>query len=209
MLMNLKSKGLAIILSSPSGGGKSSLAQQLLKMDLNLMLSISATTREKRPGEIEGQNYYFKNMSEFEKLKQDNMLLEYARIYNNYYGTPLEPVKQALENGVNVLFDIDWQGALSIKEKLKDQFVSIFILPPSLEVLKNRLETRAQDKAEDIDLRLSMAQDEMKHAVDYDYVVVNDIFDKTLDQLRCIIIAEEQRTGRLHELKNYLNYAQN
>lgn len=204
MLMNLKSKALGIILSSPSGGGKSSLARQLLQMDLNLALSISATTREKRPGEVEGQDYYFKNIAEFEQLKQDNMLLEYAKIYSNYYGTPLEPVQKSLASGVNILFDIDWQGALSIKNKMPEQVVSIFILPPSLEVLKSRLEARGQDKAEDIAFRLSLAQEEMKHAVHYDYVVVNDLFDKTLDHLRSIIIAEQHKTSRLDQLNSYL-----
>ena len=143
-----KNKGLIIILSSPSGAGKSSLAKALLEIDNNLRLSISATTRKPRPNEQDGVNYYFKTKSEFEELVKQNQFLEHAKIYNNYYGTPKKHVENLLNQGLDVLFDIDWQGARSIKQNAVNA-VSIFILPPNLEVLEQRLRNRAADSATD------------------------------------------------------------
>lgn len=186
-------KGLIIILSSPSGAGKSSLTRSLLQMDNNLRLSVSATTRKPRPGEVEGVNYHFKSNLEFEELIKQDKFLEYAKIYDNYYGTPKEYVETLINQGLDVLFDIDWQGARSIKEN-SSGIISIFILPPSLEVLEQRLRNRETDSEEAIKLRMESAQNEMSHAREYDYVVTNDNFDDTLQNIHRIIVAERKKS---------------
>ncbi|CAK6508831.1 guanylate kinase [Rickettsia helvetica] len=186
------SKGLIIILSSPSGTGKSSLAKALLKIDNNLRLSISTTTRKPRLGEVEGINYYFKTGLEFEELVKQNKFLEYAKIYDNYYGTPKEYVEMLLNQGLDVLFDIDWQGARSIKKNAAD-VVAIFVLPPSIEILEQRLRNRATDNEEAIKLRMQSAQNEISHANEYDYVITNDDFDRTLKKIHAIIVAEREK----------------
>ncbi|ABV73900.1 guanylate kinase [Rickettsia canadensis str. McKiel] len=191
--MRTKNKGLIIILSSPSGTGKSSLAKALLKIDNNLRLSISVTTRKPRLGEVEGINYYFKTGVEFEELVQQNKFLEYTKIYDNYYGTPKEYVEMLLNQGVDVLFDIDWQGARSIK-KSSTNVVAIFVLPPSIKVLEQRLRNRATDNEEAIKLRMQSAQNEISHANEYDYVVTNDDFDHTLKKIHAIIVAERRKS---------------
>ena len=192
------SEGLMIILSSPSGTGKSSLAESLLKIDNNLRLSISATTRKPRLGEVEGINYYFKSSLEFEELVKQNKFLEYAKIYDNYYGTPKEYVEMLLKQGLDVLFDIDWQGARSIKKNAAN-VVAIFVLPPSIETLEQRLRNRATDNEAAIKLRMQSAQNEISHANDYDYVVTNDDFDRTLKKIHAIIVAEREKNLSYHE----------
>ena len=190
--LSRNSKGLIIILSSPSGTGKSSLAKALLKIDNNLRLSISATTRKPRLGEVEGINYYFKTGLEFEELVKQNKFLEYAKIYDNYYGTPKEYVEMLLNQGLDILFDIDWQGARSIKKNATN-VVAIFVLPPNIEVLEQRLRNRATDNEEAIKLRMQSAQNEISHANEYDYVVTNDDFDRTLKKIHAIIVAEREK----------------
>ncbi|BBJ32221.1 guanylate kinase [Rickettsia asiatica] len=185
-------KGLIIILSSPSGTGKSSLAKALLKIDNNLRLSISTTTRKPRLGEVEGINYYFKTGLEFEELVKQNKFLEYAKIYDNYYGTPKEYVEMLLNQGLDVLFDIDWQGARSIKKNAAN-VVAIFVLPPSIEILEQRLRNRATDNEEAIKLRMQSAQNEISHANEYDYVITNDDFDRTLKKIHAIIVVEREK----------------
>ncbi|MGX6960831.1 MAG: guanylate kinase [Rickettsia endosymbiont of Pentastiridius leporinus] len=188
-------KGIIIILSSPSGAGKSSLTKGLLKMDNNLRLSVSATTRKPRSGETEGVSYYFKSKVEFEELIKQNKFLEYAKIYDNYYGTPKEYVETLLDQGLDVLFDIDWQGARSIKENSKDiRVLTIFILPPSIAVLEQRLRNRGTDSEEAIKLRMESAQNEISHANEYDYVITNDDFNDTLQNIYKIIIDERGKT---------------
>ncbi len=182
------SKGLAIILSSPSGGGKSSLANALLANDSNLVLSISATTRKPRPGEVDGVNYFFKTRDEFLKMINHNELLEYSEVYGNLYGIPQDFVRKQINNGKDILFDIDSQGAYQLKKILKTPIVSIFILPPSIETLRKRLELRAQDSKEEVDFRIKLAKAEMQHAENYDHKLINVDFKSTLDSLQKIII---------------------
>lgn len=190
--MTIKNKGLIIILSSPSGAGKSSLAKELLKIDHNLRLSISVTTRKPRLGEIEGVNYYFKTKLEFEKLVSQNKFFEYARIYDNYYGTLKEHVEVLLNQGVDVLFDIDWQGARNIK-KNTIKAISIFVLPPSIEVLEQRLRNRATDNEEVIKIRMKSAKNEISHANEYDHIITNDNFNDTLKKIHSIVVTERQK----------------
>ncbi|WP_341794730.1 guanylate kinase [Rickettsia endosymbiont of Rhinocyllus conicus] len=187
-----KNKGLIIILSSPSGAGKSSLAKALLEIDNNLRLSISATTRKPRPNEQDGVNYYFKTKSEFEELVKQNQFLEHAKIYNLYYGTPKKHVENLLNQGLDVLFDIDWQGARSIKQNAVNA-VSIFILPPNLEILEQRLRNRAADNEEAIQLRIASAQAEISHSNEYDHIITNDDFNDTLQQIHAIILQERKK----------------
>ena len=203
MTINLRSKGFCMILSSPSGGGKSSLARALLKTDPSLKLSISCTTRLPRFGETEGTDYYFKTKQEFNELIQQNLLLEYADIYHNYYGTPKEPVEKALEEGLDLVFDIDWQGAKSIKKHLPE-VVTVFILPPSLSILKHRLENREKNK-DIVDFRMSMVRTEMMKIIEYDYIVINNDFDLALSQLYNILIAERTKRSRLDRLDEFLS----
>lgn len=190
--MPIKNKGLIIILSSPSGTGKSSLTRGLLEIDNNLRLSVSVTTRKPRLNELEGVNYYFKTALEFEELIKQNKFLEYAKIYNNYYGTPKEYVENLVNQGLDVLFDIDWQGAKNIKQNATNT-VSIFILPPSLEILEKRLRNRATDSEEAIKLRMDSAQAEISHASEYDYIVTNDNFNDTLHKIHSIILEERKK----------------
>jgi guanylate kinase len=205
MVLSLKSKGLTVILSSPSAAGKSSLARAALKIDSNLRLSISATTRTPRTGEIDGVSYYFKTKEEFNKLIEQDEFLEYANIYNNYYGTPKKVVEELLSQGLDVLFDIDWQGTKSIK-KILSNVITIFVLPPTPSVLQQRIQNRGQDSKEAIKLRMKLATKEVQYAKYYDYVVINDDFEITLKTIYSIIIAERVKRIRLNLDKFYSNW---
>ncbi|OZG32339.1 MULTISPECIES: guanylate kinase [Rickettsieae] len=205
MVLSLKSKGLTVILSSPSAAGKSSLARAALKIDSNLRLSISATTRTPRTGEIDGVSYYFKTKEEFNKLIEQDEFLEYANIYNNYYGTPKKVVEELLSQGLDVLFDIDWQGTKSIK-KILSNVITIFVLPPTPSVLQQRIQNRGQDSKEAIELRMKLATKEVQYAKYYDYVVINDDFEITLKTIYSIIIAERVKRIRLNLDKFYSNW---
>ncbi len=186
-------QSMILILSAPSGGGKTSVAKKLLDQDKNLQLSISATTRKARSGEFEGVHYFFKNRTEFIQMSKQNEFLEQAEIYGNFYGTPIKPVEEILSQGVDVLFDIDFQGAYQIMQKLPDQVVSIFIKPPNIQALKNRLQLRAQDSQNVIDQRLNQAEKEIAEAKNYEYVVINDDFDQAVEEIRHIITKERQK----------------
>jgi guanylate kinase len=196
MLIVGKNKGFCIVLSSPSAAGKSSIARALVEIDDNIKLSISATTRPPRVGETDGIDYYFKSTEEFKSLIQNNSLLEYTNIYNNYYGTPKKQVEEFLQKGNNVLFDIDLPGAKSIKQALPDS-VTIFILPPSLTILKQRIQNRKQNSEEEMVLRMALAAKEVKHSSYYDYLVVNEDFKITLETIQSIIIAERSKRTRM------------
>ncbi|MGI4776072.1 MAG: guanylate kinase [Janthinobacterium lividum] len=198
--MNLRSKGLVLILSSPSGGGKSSILRAILAADRNLKPSISVTTRKPRISEQENIDYFFKSEQEFTQLISNNMLLEYATIYNNYYGTPGEYIKNTLNQGIDIIVDIDWQGTKQIKEKIPHEVVTIFILPPTIEVLKNRLIARAEDSNDIIHNRIQEALDEISNAKYYDYVVINDDFALAVTQVRSILEAERCKVSRLNNL---------
>lgn len=207
MLLPIKHQGLAIIISSPSGAGKSSLTKALLSLDNNLKLSISATTRLPRSKEIEGKHYYFKNFDEFNALIKQDELLEYTHIYGNYYGTPKNTIKKFLDDNNDILFDIDFHGMKSIK-KVLEEVVTIFILPPSLKTLKQRIQLRG-DSSQAIEVRMQLAIAEIDHAEYYDYIVVNDNFEIAVQTIYSIIIAERVKRTRLdlgHVINKLLTY---
>ena len=190
-------RGLLIILSSPSGAGKSTLAKRLMTWDTSLRFSVSATTRAPRDGEVDGKDYYFSSVEQFQKSVADGEMLEHARVFGNYYGSPVAPVQAAIEEGRDVLFDIDWQGAQQIsKSALQDNVLSIFILPPSIKELHNRLVSRGKDAEDVIDARMQKSWDEISHWDGYDYVLVNDDLDATEQRLKTIIEAERMRSAQ-------------
>ena len=192
-----KRRGLLIILSSPSGAGKSSLAGRLREWDTEIELSISATTRKPRDGERDGKEYYFHTHKTFETLVSEGKMLEHAEVFGNFYGSPEQPVKNSILAGRDVLFDVDWQGGQQIKNSaLGKHCVSIFILPPSINELEKRLIKRALDAPEVIEARMQKSKDEISHWPEYDYVLVNDILDTTEEKLKTIISAERMRLSQ-------------
>ena len=193
------------IVSSPSGGGKTSLVKALLESEPEVKLSVSHTTRPPRPGEVNGQSYHFVALPEFERMQQAGEFLESAVIYGNRYGTSQKWIERERTEGRDVLLEIDWQGALQVR-RLMRQVVSIFILPPSLEVLESRLKGRAQDSAETIERRLAAAREEISHVAEYDYVIINDEFNRAALDLRSIIRAERLKLARqLSRHSNVIN----
>lgn len=202
-------RGLLIILSSPSGAGKSTLARALRQWDDTLRFSVSATTREPRPGEVDGQDYYFVSEETFKRQVSDKEMLEHARVFGNYYGSPQGPVAEAIDAGRDVLFDIDWQGAQQISTSaLKDHVLSIFILPPSITELHRRLVSRGQDDADVIEKRMQKSWDEISHWDGYDYVLVNDDLATTEDRLKTIISAERLRASQQPDLMDHVRTLQ-
>ncbi len=193
---NLKRRGLMLVLSSPSGAGKTSIARALLKADTNLVLSVSATTRPPRPGEVDGVDYFFIAMSQFEEMKAADQFLESARVFDNFYGTPRVKVETQLSIGRDVLFDIDWQGTQQLRESARIDLVSVFILPPSLAELERRLRGRAQDSDEVVRKRMARASDEMSHWPEYDYIVVNQDMEKSIATVQTILAAERLKRSR-------------
>ncbi len=205
-----KRRGLLIILSSPSGAGKSTLAQRLMAWDNTLRFSVSATTRAPRAGEVDGQHYFFASTDDFQEQVKNGEMLEHARVFGNYYGSPIKPVQDAIEDGRDVLFDIDWQGAQQIgRSALQDNVLSIFILPPSITELRRRLEARGQDSAEVIDARMQKSWDEISHWDGYDYVLVNDDLDQTEARLKTIIEAERMKSAQQPMLLDVVRQLQN
>jgi len=193
-------RGLMLILSSPSGAGKTTLTRMLLQTkELDLTLSISVTTRPRRSSEVDGIHYSFISKSQFEQLRDGGNLLEWAEVHGNMYGTPYEPAEQVLRQGRDVLFDIDYQGTRQIKEKCGGNAVTIFILPPSMKELRARLERRAEDRGEIIEARLNEARNEIRRWIDYDYVLINDDLQKAVREIRVILQAERRRTMRARE----------
>ncbi|SDU16708.1 guanylate kinase [Stappia sp. ES.058] len=189
-------RGLMLVLSSPSGAGKSTIARQLLEQESNLKLSISVTTRPRRSSEIGGVHYHFISRERFEQMRDRNELLEWAEVHGNYYGTPSDPVEEALSRGQDVLFDIDIQGTFQLYNAVRPDVVSVFILPPSIAEMKSRLHRRAEDTPEVIQRRLKTAVGEMKHWSEYDYVIVNDDLQRAYDGARSILRAERLRRER-------------
>ncbi len=194
-----------LVLSSPSGAGKSTIARNLLKDDNDLNLSVSVTTRRRRGSEIDGVHYNFLTDVEFQRLRDTDALLEWAEVHGNFYGTPREPVERSMAEGHDMLFDIDWQGALQLQEKMPADVVSVFILPPSLAELKSRLHRRAEDSNEVIEQRLENSREEMQHWGDYDYVVINDDLDNAYSAVRSIVIAERLRRDRRPGLFDFVS----
>jgi len=183
-------RGIMLVVSSPSGAGKTTLTRNLLEQEENVSLSVSVTTRARRSSEIEGVHYYFISKRRFESMRDSDELLEWAEVHGNYYGTPREPVEKALASGRDMLFDIDWQGTQQLYAKMRDDVVSVFVLPPSAAELKARLERRAEDSGEVITRRLRNAAEEIPHWNEYDYVLVNRDLDKSFVRLRAILTAE-------------------
>lgn len=189
--------GLLVILSSPSGAGKSTLARRLMDWDSSLRFSISATTRPPRPGEIDGQHYHFTTPDEFKAMVSDDQMLEHAEVFGNFYGSPRGPVEQAMREGRDTIFDVDWQGGQQIRASaLGGHVVSIFVLPPSLPELERRLRTRGQDSDDVIAGRMAKSRAEISHWAEYDYVLINEDLDETEGQLRAILTGERLRRDR-------------
>jgi len=194
-------RGVMLILSSPSGAGKSTLARLLVEQDKSIQLSVSVTTRERRPSEVEGVHYYFVSKRQFERMRDAGDLLECAEVHGYHYGTPREAVEKALAQGRDMLFDIDYQGTLQLYEKMRADIVGVFILPPTAAELKHRLERRAEDASGIISRRLRNARTEIAHWQDYDYVLVNEDLDHTFATLRSILTAERMRRDRQLDLE--------
>jgi guanylate kinase len=193
---NIERRGLMVVISSPSGAGKSTISRNLLETDRNLSLSVSVTTRARRGSEIDGFHYHFKSQRDFELMRDGEALLEWAAVHGNYYGTPRQEVEKAMADGRDMLFDIDWQGAQQLQEKMRGDVVSIFILPPSIAELRARLHRRAEDSEEVIATRLANAKAEIEHWHEYDYVVVNDDLERAFGSVKAIVEAERLRRDR-------------
>jgi guanylate kinase len=204
MSAKMKRRGLMLVLSSPSGAGKTTLSRRLLESDSGITLSVSATTRPKRPAEVHGRDYYFVSQAEFDAMVKRGEFLEHATVFGNSYGTPRAPVDKALAEGRDVLFDIDWQGTQQVREKAREDLVSVFILPPSREALLERLKSRAQDSAEVVAARMAKANGEMSHWAEYDYVVVNDDVVRAQAQIETILAAERLRRARQPDLSGFV-----
>jgi guanylate kinase len=189
-------RGLMLVLSSPSGAGKTTLSRMLLAADSAIAMSVSVTTRSPRKGEAEGKDYFFVSASMFHDMARTGAFLEHATVFGNHYGTPKEPVMLALARGQDVLFDIDWQGTQQLRQQAGDDLVSIFVLPPSHDELERRLRARAQDEEAVVAARMARAGGEISHWAEYDYVVVNDSVDSALEKIRTILAAERMKRGR-------------
>jgi guanylate kinase len=197
-------RGLMLVISSPSGAGKSTIARTLMDRDQQISLSVSVTTRQRRQSEIEGVHYHFVSQREFERLRDSDSLLEWAQVHGNYYGTPREAVETAMGEGRDMLFDIDWQGAQQLQEKMSADVVSIFILPPTMAELQSRLHRRAEDTEEVIQTRLNNSRAEIQHWREYDYVIVNDDLNAAFDAVQSIVKAERLRRDRRHGLFDFV-----
>jgi guanylate kinase len=207
---DISRRGIMLVLSSPSGAGKTTLTRNLLEQENidypgKLELSISATTRPRRPSEIDGVHYHFVTKSRFESMRDHGELLEWAEVHGNYYGTPREPVEKALADGRDVLFDIDWQGTRQLLEKMRDDVVTVFVLPPTAQELKSRLVRRAEDSDTVIAERLRNAAEEFKHWNEYDYILVNRDLDKSFGRLRAILTAERLKRVKMPNLNDFVD----
>lgn len=202
--VQLKQKGVALILSSPSGAGKSSVSHALMKKNKNFMLSVSVTTRPPRPGEVDGQHYHFKTEDEFKTLRDNDQFIEFAHVFGHYYGTLKAPVEDALQAGRDIIFDIDWQGTQQLIQTIKPDIVSVFLLPPTLKELESRLYKRAQDHEYVILDRMNKAIAEISHWPEYDYVLVNDDFEDTVHHIQTIIDAEKHKRRRQVGLDKFI-----
>lgn len=204
----IERRGLLLVLSSPSGAGKTSLSRKLLDADPDIALSVSVTTRKPRPGEIDGQDYWFVDEAKFETMIAENALLEWATVFGNYYGTPRAPIEKAVAEGRDVLFDIDWQGTQQLSERMAGDLVRVFVLPPSAEALEMRLRQRAQDPEEVVARRMAEASSEISHWAEYDYVIVNDDLAESSASLRAILAAERLRRDRMTGLSAFVRRLQ-
>jgi guanylate kinase len=203
-MTDIPRRGLLLVMSSPSGAGKTTLARKLLSSDPNITMSVSVTTRAPRPGEVDGKDYHFITHEEFSRLRDRGDLLEYAEVFGNFYGTPKRPVADALQDGRDVLFDIDWQGTQQLGAVMEEDLVRIFILPPSAEELRERLIRRAQDSASTVAKRMAKAADEISHWPEYDYVIVNENADRASAEIDAILTAERLRRKRRLGLTSFV-----
>ena len=197
-------RGLMLVLSSPSGAGKTTIARKLLEQDLGIEISVSHSTRKMRKGERDGQDYHFVSNDTFTKMRDHGEFLEWAVVFDNYYGTTRKPVEEALAAGRDVLFDVDWQGAASLRDEARDDVVTVFILPPTAADLEQRLNVRAQDPPEIVRRRMLGASNEIQHWTEYDYVVVNYDIDRSVAAIRAVLTAERLRRTRLTGLKQFV-----
>ena len=201
----IKRRGILLVLSSPSGAGKTTITRALVRRDRGLRLSVSATTRPRRKGEIDGKHYHFVDQRRFDAMVQNGELLEHALVFGHSYGTPRAPVMAAIESGTDVVCDVDWQGTQQMKARLPNDLVSVFILPPSMAALEKRLKTRAQDSREVVRARMAKSADEMSHWDGYDYVVINRALVDSIAQVAAILRAERARRARQIGLDEFVN----
>jgi guanylate kinase len=201
-------RGLMLVLSSPSGAGKTTISRMLLERDSNLSMSVSTTTRPMRPGEEDGRDYHFVDPTEFNLMINRQEFLEHAKVFGNYYGTPRAAVEEALSSGSDVIFDIDWQGAQQLSQVAGSDLVRVFILPPSTEELGRRLHTRAQDSEEVVASRMAKAADEMSHWDAYDFIVINEDIERSVSQVQTILAAERLRRQRQVGLSEFVKRLQ-
>ena len=203
----LNRRGLMYVLSSPSGAGKTTITRELLKNNDDVTISISATTRQRRGGEVNGKDYFFVSTDEFRSMVENGEMLEHAKVFDNYYGTPRGPVEEALQSGKDVIFDIDWQGTQKLAEIARDDLVTVFILPPSRSELEKRLRSRAEstlESEEQIKGRMSKASDEMSHYLEYDYVIVNSDIDEAIKKAQLILEGERLKRRRIQGLSDFV-----
>jgi guanylate kinase len=202
--IQISRRGLMLVISSPSGAGKSTIARTLLADDKQLSLSVSVTTRQRRPSEIAGVHYHFVSTREFERMRDSDSLLEWAEVHGNFYGTPREPVETAMAEGRDMLFDIDWQGAQQLQEKMSADVVSVFILPPTMTELQSRLHRRAEDTEAVIATRLANSRSEIAHWREYDYVLINEDLNTAFDSVQSIVKAERLHRDRRHGMFDFV-----
>ncbi len=193
-----------LVMSSPSGAGKTTIARELLKRDPDIKMSVSATTRPPRPGEENGKDYFFVSEEKYKLMVSAGEFLEHAKVFDNFYGTPREPMEEALKAGRDVLFDVDWQGTQQLRENARDDLVSIFVLPPSKDELAKRLTGRAQDSENVVRKRMAKASDEMSHYIEYDYIIVNNEIEESVERVRSILDAERMKRERLIGLHEFV-----
>ena len=203
-MAKIKKEGVLLVISSPSGTGKTTICKKLLEYDNNIHLSVSVTTRKKRKNEVEGIDYYFRSRRDFLNLKSQNSFIENALVFENFYGTLKSEVLEQLENGIDVLIDIDWQGTRQITQAMKGNLIKIFLLPPSIEELKKRLSKRNSDSIKEINFRMSKALKEIKHFDEYDYVLVNDNLDNTFQKIVKIVEAERLKLSKQPYISDFV-----
>ena len=194
--MKLNRRGIMVVLSSPSGAGKTTLTKKVLNSSNNILMSVSATTRQPRPGEVDGKDYIFLSKSKFSEMIDNDEFLEYAKVFDNFYGTPRAPVEDALAKGFDIVFDIDWQGAQQLTQAAANDLVKIFILPPNMRELENRLRSRAQDSDDVIARRMSKSENEISHWAEYDYIIINEDISEAIEELTTILNAERMKRPR-------------
>jgi guanylate kinase len=200
----IRRRGFLVVLSSPSGAGKTTITRRLLERDPSLSLSVSVTTRPRRPGEVDGKDYRFIDQPSFDRMVANGELLEHASVFGHCYGTPREPIDVAIAAGGDIVTDIDWQGTQQVKASLRDDLVTIFILPPSVAALESRLRTRAQDSDAVVAQRMAKSAEEMSHWPEYDYVIVNDDLDSSVAQAQSIVTAERLSRDRQIGLADFV-----